>query len=870
MTPRGPRAAPPLRQRRSALRWILALCGLLLLHTAPLRAQEIPPGLDQGLFELRVAGGPPATVPVLVDEQARVLLPLLHVLEETGLPYETAPDTSLVSVPLLGGPERAVLDLRARELRVRGRTAALGPREAARHAGEVYLRSDRLAELLEAKVQVDFGSLRASVLRDPPFPVEQRALLAARRAILLRQAQADSARLPGVPYRARSGVGVVDWSVGTSALPGLRSSGRLVFGAAVLGGALTVGGSAGVAEAGYGLAHSNWIAAYSRVFPEGKHLRQLHLGDVTAGGLQAHFFRGVMLSNAPYRPQVDFARTLVNPDIPPGWEYEVFQDGRLLGFSEGGAREPVSIPLEYGTTRAQVRMYGPAGEEVVSELRYLVPFSHVAPGRWEYTAGGGLCPATSCRDVAFFDLRHGVSPWLTLGAGASTTRANHRRDFQPHAVASLAAPGGWAGEVRYLSHAFTRGSLSYHGRAPVWLSGLGGVNHPGAGLPSFLGGETARWDAGLSLGVNRPTLPPLLRSLRLGGRVEGEVEGAVDRTQLSAGWSAFRSLFEAVYESNRLQDDPLFSLQATMVAPERGPAWLRGRALTTRVGVEGGRFEQLDLATSVPLARTGEVGIVARWDRSARAPSLTLGYSADLGSARIQSRVGAPAAGGVTGAVTLDGGLAFGERVGALGTDRGGVGSAGVAGVVFHDRDGDGHFGEGDEAVPEVKILIGALRAVTDRHGRYELWGVPAYDVAAVRVDTLSLADPSWVPQRDEVRVRPVPHAFNRVDLALGLTRELAGRLVAGPGVPTVGGVALEIEERETGTVHRTTTFSDGEFYVSRLRPGEYRLRVAESSLEVLGARAEPEALDFSIRGEEPAVELPPVRLLSRTPPPEP
>ncbi len=67
-----------------------------------------------------------------------------------------------------------------------------------------------------------------------------------------------------------------------------------------------------------------------------------------------------------------------------------------------------------------------------------------------------------------------------------------------------------------------------------------------------------------------------------------------------------------------------------------------------------------------------------------------------------------------------------------------------------------------------------------------------------------------------------------------------------------------------TGAVQRVPTFSDGEYYVGRLRPGEYEVRVAASSLQALGARAEPEAVRFTVSssGDEILVEAPPIQVL--------
>jgi hypothetical protein len=137
------------------------------------------------------------------------------------------------------------------------------------------------------------------------------------------------------------------------------------------------------------------------------------------------------------------------------------------------------------------------------------------------------------------------------------------------------------------------------------------------------------------------------------------------------------------------------------------------------------------------------------------------------------------------------------------------------------------------------------------------------FEAAQVALDTLSLDEAGWVPAARAVELRPAPHVFAAVDIPLVPTRELAGQLLPGREVPTVAGVTLEIVSRETGDVQRVATFSDGEFYVSRVRPGAYEIRVAESSLRALNATADPNPLVVvvSAAGQDVLVQAPPITL---------
>ena len=87
--------------------------------------------------------------------------------------------------------------------------------------------------------------------------------------------------------------------------------------------------------------------------------------------------------------------------------------------------------------------------------------------------------------------------------------------------------------------------------------------------------------------------------------------------------------------------------------------------------------------------------------------------------------------------------------------------------------------------------------------------------------------------------------------------------VVADSGVATAGGVTLFLHSSASPDSQRILTYSDGGFYMSRLRPGTYWLRVSHAALEALGAKSHPDSALFTISTSdpEPVLELPPIHL---------
>ncbi len=142
-----------------------------------------------------------------------------------------------------------------------------------------------------------------------------------------------------------------------------------------------------------------------------------------------------------------------------------------------------------------------------------------------------------------------------------------------------------------------------------------------------------------------------------------------------------------------------------------------------------------------------------------------------------------------------------------------------------------------------MPVIVGGDRVVTDERGVYRAWGLHPYRVVALSIDTLSMEATRVAAARPEYLLRPTPNLYARQDLPLVRTREVAGRLrwEGEPGV--LGGVSIEARPARGEGVHRTVTFSDGEFYFPRLPAGDYVFTVAESSLRALGAAVAPAPL---------------------------
>lgn len=850
-------------RRSEARRPALFVVSALLCWPAVASAQ-VGTAYEEGIVEVIAERLPPLPLVVLLDSAGSVLLPVEHVTYYLGLPASW--EQPSFNVPRTGGG-MAVLDTVASTLTVGASTTQLAPAEMVSYGGLLYLRAERLAELLEARIQIDFATLTVAIARAEMFPAQQRIVAEQRRAVLLaRQRQLEQREvLTATPYPSATGAGIIDWNIATHGLdPTKLSTLRTSTGVALLGGDLA--GSASL-EAGRDAADNVRDATlrYHRVFPLGSYLTQVSAGDVLTTGLFGRFVRGAEISNRPFLRSPELSAVLIQPDLPTGWEYEVFQGNQLLGYSDIASFDPVAVPLRAGTTPVQVRMYGPAGEEVVSTLLYQTPASLLPAEAIEYSVGGGHC-AVACDEFAHADVRYGVNGLFTAGGGIEVFRDSAGARIRPYFVYNMATGLRATAELTYMPFELYSANVALFPRDGSRGNLRGSISRPGFGPISLLSHTRMRWDVEALWDERIEREGSRLSQLRFGTSAAGQL-GRLDRWRASAMASFNRGFLETRYDhDNTPARAHLLSGRAAVYVPFD----VQGRTLrpliNAAVGVGHSGLRLAEAGLSVQPRSSAVINTGIQWSRGSSRPTLSIGYTARTGSVQSALRAVSSASGVASSTFILSGSTAIARDGSLTFNPSPRTGYAGLHGTVFIDRDDDGVFSKGDQPVSDAHLIVGSQRTVTDHNGRFRVWGMQPYEVIPVAIDSARTPDPSLTTSRSGLAVRPAPNMARRMDIPLIQTRELIGTITASPQVATVAGVSIFITDLDSGTVIETATFSDGLFYLSRVRPGRYRLTVSPASLEAIGAVADPNAFDFLVpaTGDDVLVELPTVELRSR------
>lgn len=189
-----------------------------------------------------------------------------------------------------------------------------------------------------------------------------------------------------------------------------------------------------------------------------------------------------------------------------------------------------------------------------------------------------------------------------------------------------------------------------------------------------------------------------------------------------------------------------------------------------------------------------------------------------------------------------------------------GLQRGGVAGFVFLDENANGVRDPGEPPIEGVSVYAGLDGARTDSTGFYGIWDLVPFELERLRVDSLSIANPLWVPMYPDVELPITPASYRQIDIPIVIAGEVSGKVIvrrADGREFGFGPLAMALVDVETGQRVEFESFSDGEFYLFGVHPGEYRIEVDEAHLKRyrLEPAGDPIRVSLPITPQGPRVE---------------
>ncbi|UUZ68920.1 hypothetical protein LP416_03505 [Polaromonas sp. P2-4] len=504
---------------------------------------------------------------------------------------------------------------------------------------------------------------------------------------------------------------------------------------------------------------------------------------------------GLTLSNRPINQPTSFDRHTLRGDLPPGWDVELYFNEGLVGFQTSRADGRYSFddqPLAYGPNEFRLVFHGPLGQQRVERQSFLLEQSSTPPGEFYYNLAQHHDGAGQSRSVAQFEW--GLNKYLT-GTGGFV-----RLPAPPGGPTNFGTPAGSSNSAD--GQLYSNLGLRAFWQSFIFSSDF--VRSPNGGWLNESGLKTRI--GGVALSYSRTQLHdfsselylPSADSLR--SRDKLRLDGAIP-----AGWlprlpvtlELQREQFESGRSSLGLTGRVAAYVNRTSISNQL--SWQSSGGNTSASGV-------LQLSRRVgDIGLSGQLGyslkpqakletIVLSGDkRLGEAYLLNLGVARSVGSketlltAGLNKSLGSYGLGLSTSyssrgvfAVGLQLFIAMGwePRQRQWRFDALPKADSGAASVrVFLDDNANGIMDAGEEPIENVALTVNGSRAPvrTNAAGMAWLDRLPTRQHVDVAVDTQTLEDPYWAPQRKGVRLVPRPGHVAEFDFPVILTSEIDG-----------------------------------------------------------------------------------------------
>lgn len=585
-------------------------------------------------------------------------------------------------------------------------------------------------------------------------------------------------------------------------------------------------------------------------------------GQQSTVGLTNLTFQGVALTNQSLVPRRSYDTYLIDGTTDPEAEVELYQDGRLLEVVQADefGYYRFLIPLNYGTSEFNLRIYGKQGRVIELERRVQVPFQFLPQGEIQYNLSAGRIASEGLvwqdqLDMSTTDISMGLTGWLTGSLGVEYFENSNENRPAFNSKFSSRIAGDILVNLESAIENYYR--LSIRGIGPNTSSfslentyfQKTNVYNPGGLQNRFQFNLYAPFNLGLMRFTGRTGVDWQNQSAEDEYNVRLDINQFIRGLRLRYGLIENHSITAASHETS--SELILGAVYLIPRLPSIRPLWrgtyMRGDLSYNRIANEIVTFDFQYLKQLSTYLR-GE--LLGSYNFQQGSLSLEIGVTWDLDAVRASSTVR-----------TFRSKPAFSQTLrGSGGLDRNSgefiwdnrqqVGRSGVSIRMFEDYDNSGTFESGETVIPGNAVTLeGASSRVIMKSGTARLTQLQPYRRYNFRINEARITDPLLVASIPKFSIVTDPNQFKQIDVPFYTTGVIEGRVdrLVGDRLSPISGLRLFIRSLDDGSEAVVRTFADGSFYSMEVRPGAYQIWVDSTQLEFLGANSIPEMREFQV-----------------------
>jgi len=588
-------------------------------------------------------------------------------------------------------------------------------------------------------------------------------------------------------------------------------------------------------------------------------ITQFQVGDIVNQGYSSNLLpinqiRGAQITNETTLRGQNFSTVVIEDNLKPGWQVELWVNSVLYDqtIADPFGNYRFELPLNYGNTNVELRVYGTRGEYIKTLRNIMVPSEFRKPGEVKYSATAGQRTFDN-NFVADAKLAVGVNNWLTNIVDVQKVDNNEIQLFERLLV-------------RLGSQLFANFDINPNN---YYRAGLVGTDE-----------DIGSFSAGYLLNDKR-TVYGTGENSRL--ELAGSLHNLLD-IPVSFSFRGARSFYDN-YASNFIQVNThfnlLFSFRVNYTANFTEldvPNNLRHKIgidvnyfisdmyrifpflgnlnlyVNTIYDLNHHMFDNLGINLSQTVMGNNLLRFGYRKNFRINSSQFYAGLQLNFDKFRSSSR-GFYRDDQASFVQTFSGALGFdSEDYELIANNSRAVGSVGQGAARFRfflDDNANEVWDEGEQVIPGVRVALsqGGRFVRDDDPMTMTFTNLAPYGSYNVVVDEESFPNPLWIPNLTSFAFMSEPNIIKVMNIPCYSAGVIDGGVTYVEGdhrIPQTG-VKVHIMSKDNNFKEVLPVYSDGTFYKVGLAPGEYVAWVDSAQVKILNVKSRPELLVFNV-----------------------
>lgn len=828
----------------------LIIFSLIFCQNQPLFAQNR--NAEEIAVQFEVSRLVRQDILVLYDGRT-VYLPLIELFRLLDISITTNINQQRFSGTLPVRNQRFEIDLNRGEANIAGRVLMLDRTEYFMGAIDLYLRVDQFERLFELPMKFSFSKLSVHMPLDKKLPGYQKLLRQKARKKLTKKKAAPSNVVIIPQKRDNFNGGVADWVLSTNPI---STGGKGVqylstnLGAVIMGGDFSLSGSVNSAT---GIDPGQLSYRWHYYLENNKYITQVELGKIFTGGSLSRGLTGFKITNKPQVRRRFFRTAEIAGRVGTDYEVELYVNGKLTDFqtTDQNGEYRFDINQEYGSTRIQLKLYGPNGEIRTEDKFISTPFNLIPKSTTEYTLSGGVTSNTleERRSYGQASIYYGAADNFTVGVSSDLPLSvpdEEPSTFDLEATYLLKRKIILGGLFSPSYRAQL--SFSYTRVATISVSG----NYTKYSIDSWR--NRARRVSSLGLTASSPfKIGNRNLGLRLSLTIDNFLYYRQINTNLGFNVSMYRFYLNYI-GNNRISDYGTRrnkAMSSRVLLTTNYLRWFRPQA---RIDYDhtNKRLTSYAVYLTKQVFSRGQVTLSYENNPTQNNSTISIKFFMFTDFANFTSRFTSSGK-YITLNQTQRGSIRFDHSSGSIRFDRrNGVGFGSAFLRPFIDYNYNGVYDGADQFYPGVKAHIKGGRTKPSNNSGdtyYYYDGLLAYDEYLVTVDKYSIDNPTLIPMAENYKVTFVPNIVTAINVPLVKAAEINGRVQRkiGQNLVGVGGIRVHLVNISRDMETQITTFNAGDYFYLGLLPGQYRAFIDPVQLATYSFTTQPVSIEFEV-----------------------